>query len=99
MLERRTQFHHSVLVQHLTPENPVFTQRLENLTQYLNSAGSSAADASQKAYGLVSGLANQQAAFLGSLDCFYVLGWVALGTLLLALLTKPYRSPGSAGAH
>jgi len=33
------------------------------------------------------------------LDCFYVLGWVALGTLLLALLTKPYRSAGSAGAH
>src|SRR5690242_18197794 len=99
MLERRTQFHHSVLVQHLTPENPVFSQRLENFTQYLSSAGSSAADASQKAYGLVSGLANQQAAFLGSLDCFYVLGWVALGTLLLALLTKPYRSAGSAGAH
>jgi len=99
MLERRTQFHHSVLVQHLTPENPVFSQRLESLSQYLNSAGASAADASQQAYGLVSGLATRQAAFLGSLDCFYVLGWVALGTLLLALLTKPYRSAGSAGAH
>jgi hypothetical protein len=28
-----------------------------------------------------------------------VLGWVALGTLVLALMTKPYRSAGSAGAH
>jgi DHA2 family multidrug resistance protein len=86
-------------VQHLTPDNPIFNQRLEQITQYLAGAGSSAADASQKAYGMVSSLANQQAAFLGSLDCFHVLGWVALGTLVLALLTKPYRSPGSAGAH
>jgi len=86
-------------VQQLTPDNPNFNQRLETVTQYLTGAGSSAADASQKAYGLVSGLANQQAAFLGSLDCFYLLGWVALGTLILALMTKPYRSAGSAGAH
>jgi MFS transporter, DHA2 family, multidrug resistance protein len=99
MLERRTQFHHSVLVQQLTPDNPNFNQRLETITQYLTGAGSSAADASQKAYGLISGVANQQAAFLGSLDCFYALGWVALGTLVLALMTKPYRSAGSAGAH
>jgi DHA2 family multidrug resistance protein len=99
MLERRTQFHHSVLVQHLTPDNPLFNQRLESLTQYFSSAGSSAADASQTAYGLVSALANRQAAFLGSLDCFYVLGWVALVTLVLALMTKPYRSGGSAAAH
>jgi hypothetical protein len=48
---------------------------------------------------MVSGLANQQAAFLGSLDCFHVLGWVALGTLVLALMTKPYSSGGPAGAH
>jgi DHA2 family multidrug resistance protein len=99
MLERRTQFHHSVLVQNLTPENPIFTQRLEAVTQYLTTAGSSTADAAQKAYGLLSGIANQQAAFLGSLDCFHMLGWVALATLVLALLTKPYRSGGSAGAH
>jgi len=99
MLERRTQFHHSVLVQHLTPDNPVFNQKLETITQYLTGAGSSAADASQKAYGMLSGLANQQAAFLGSLDCFHLLGWVALATLVLALMTKPYRSGGSTEAH
>jgi DHA2 family multidrug resistance protein len=99
VLERRTQFHHSVLVQQLTPENPIFNQRLETVTQYLANTGTSAADASQKAYGLISGVANQQAAFLGAIDCFHVLGWVALGTMVLALMTKPYRSAGSAGAH
>ena len=99
MLERRTQFHHSVLVQHLTPENPIFTQRLENLTQTLANAGSSPDGALQRAYGLVSGLADRQAAFLGAMDCFHALSLVTIATLVLALITKPYRSGGSAGAH
>jgi hypothetical protein len=33
------------------------------------------------------------------LDCFYALGWVAMATLVLALMTKPYRSGGSTEAH
>jgi DHA2 family multidrug resistance protein len=99
VLERRTQFHHSVLVQQLTPENPIFNQKLETIAQYLANSGASAADASQKAYELISGIANQQAAFLGALDCFHVLGWVALATMVLALVTKPFRSAGSAAAH
>ena len=98
-LERRTQFHHSVLVQHLTPENPIFTQRLDAVTQFLTSTGSSPDGAAQKAYGLVSGLADRQAAFLGALDCFHLLGLVTIATFLVALMTKPYRSGGSGGAH
>jgi DHA2 family multidrug resistance protein len=99
MLERRTQFHHSILAQHLTPENPVFQQSLESLTQQLTAAGSSGPDAAQKAYAVVSGIANQQAAFLGSLDCFHVLGWIGIGTMILGLLTKPFRSPGAPAEH
>jgi DHA2 family multidrug resistance protein len=99
MLERRTQFHHSVVVQHLTPENPIFTQRLETLTQYLMNSGSSAADAAQKAYGMIAGTANQQAAFLGSLDCFHMLAWVAVAGVVAALASKPYRSAGKPAGH
>ena len=99
MLERRSQFHHSVLVQHLTPENPLFTQKVNAMTQYLISAGSSASDAAQRALGLVSATADRQAAFLGSLDCFRVLGWIALFTLLLALAGKPFHSSGPAAEH
>jgi len=99
MLERRTQFHHSILAQHLTPENPVFQQSLESLTRQLTAAGSSGPDAAQKAYAVVSGIANQQAAFLGSLDCFHVLGWIGIGTMILGLLTKPFRSPGAPAEH
>jgi len=99
LLERRTQFHHNVIVQHLTPENPVFTQRLDQVTQYLMSAGTSAADAGQQAYALLSATANQQAALLASLDCFHVLGWIAMLTVVLALASKPFRSPGASGKH
>ena len=99
MLERRTQFHHSVIVQHLTPENPIFRQSLDTVTQYLANAGSSVADAGQKAYGLLGVIANQQAAFLGSLDCFRVLGWISLVTLVLALFTKPFSSAKPSTEH
>jgi DHA2 family multidrug resistance protein len=99
VLERRTQFHHSVIVQHLTPENPVFTQRLDTITRYLMSAGSSAADAGQKAYALLSATADRQASLLGALDCFRMLGWVAMFTLVVALASKPFRSPGAPAGH
>ena len=99
MLERRTQFHHSVIVQHLTPENPVFTQTLDKVTNFLSSAGASTADAAQQAYGLLSQTANRQAALMGALDCFHVLGWVSLAFIILALASKPYRSPASGGGH
>jgi MFS transporter, DHA2 family, multidrug resistance protein len=99
MLERRTQFHHSVLVQHLTPENPLFTQRLDNITRYLAGAGASTADAAVKAQAMVAGLANQQAAFLGAMDCFRLLGWIMLAGLILGLATKPFRSGAPPAEH
>jgi DHA2 family multidrug resistance protein len=99
LLERRTQFHHSVLVQHLTPENPVFRQTLDAVTQRLIVAGGSTADAAQQAYGVLSRMADQQAAMMGFLDCFHVLGWVGFASLLLGLASKPFRSGGGPAAH
>src|SRR5258707_9769133 len=99
MLERRTQFHHSILAQHLTPENPVFQQSLESLTRYLSATGASAADATQKAYGLLSGLVERQAALLAFQDCYRMLALLAAISLPLAFMTKRFRSAGGAGGH
>ena len=99
LLERRTQFHHSVIVQNLTPENPAFRQSLDSITQYFISMGSSAADAAQQAYGQISALANQQAAMQGFLDCFHMLGWIAFASIVLGLATKPFRSGGAPSEH
>jgi MFS transporter, DHA2 family, multidrug resistance protein len=94
LLERRTQFHHSILAQRLTPENPLFRQSLDAVSQHLVSAGASAADAAQQAYGVIARVADQQAAMLGFLDCFHVLGWIAFASLFLGLASRPFRSGG-----
>lgn len=99
MLERRLQFHHSVLVQHLTPDNNSFQTTVDSVARYLAGTGASAADAAQKAYGLLSGIAERHAALLASQDCFRLLGIVALLSLPLAIATKRFRSAGGAGGH
>jgi DHA2 family multidrug resistance protein len=99
LLERRTQFHHSVIVQNLTPENPAFRQSLDATTQYMISMGASTADAAQQAYAQISALANQQAALQGFLDCFHALGWVAFATMIVALAIKPFRGVGGTTEH
>ena len=97
MLERRTQFHHSILAQHMTPSDVNFRQSLEATAQHLISMGTSAADAPQQAYAVLAGAADRSAAMLGFLDCFWLLGWVALIGLALSFFIKKFRSGGAAG--
>jgi DHA2 family multidrug resistance protein len=99
MLERRTQFHHSILAQHLTNSDPEFLRRVDATAQYLTSMGTSGADASQKAYALISAQANQSATTQGFLDCFWLLGLVALIGLVLAFAIKKFRTAGGSGGH
>jgi DHA2 family multidrug resistance protein len=100
MLERRTQFHHGIMAQHLTPENSGFRQSLEVVTQHLITMGASPADAAQKAFGVVAGVAEKNAVMLAFLDCFLLLGIVAFAGLPLALLIKKFRSGAPpAGGH
>lgn len=99
MLERRTQFHHSILAQHMTPSDVNFRQNLETTAQYLMNAGTSAADATQRAYAVLAGTADRSAAMLGFLDCFWLLGWVAVIGFVLSFTIKKFRSGGPAGGH
>jgi DHA2 family multidrug resistance protein len=99
MLERRAQFHHSILAQHLTPADPGFRQTLDSITQYLVAMGTSAADASQQAYGLISGIADRNAAMLGFLDCFWLLACVSLVGVVLSFTIKKFGSSGAAEGH
>ena len=99
MLERRTQFHHSILAQHLTPSDVNFRQNMETTAQYLMNAGTSAADATQRAYAVLAGTADRSAAMLGFLDCFWLLGWVAVIGFVLSFTIRKFRSGGPAGGH
>lgn len=99
MLERRSQFHQNVLVEHVSRYDPGINAFLSRTTQTLVAAGASYSDASQKALGLLSGLMTQQAATLAFLDCFRLLGYAALCGIPLAVLIKKFRTGGSTPAH
>jgi len=98
MLERRAQFHHSILAQHLTADDPGFRQLADTTTQYFSSVGANSADAGQQALGFLAALANKNAAMLAFLDCFRLLAIVGLVGLPLAFLIKRFR-PGQAAGH
>jgi DHA2 family multidrug resistance protein len=98
MLERRSQFHQAVLVSHATPYDIGFRDLLAHLTATFTAGGYSAADAAARAQAQAYHLIQQQAAMLGFLDCFYLLGWMAMLTAPLAFLIRPFR-PGGGPAH
>jgi MFS transporter, DHA2 family, multidrug resistance protein len=99
MLERRTQFHQSVLVGHVSGYEPGVASFLSRTTQTFIAAGASYSDASNKALGLLSKLLTEQAAMLAFLDCFRLLGYAALLGIPLALVIRKFRVGGATGGH
>jgi MFS transporter, DHA2 family, multidrug resistance protein len=99
MLERRSQFHQAVLVSHATPYDAGFRDLLARLTDTFTTGGMNAADAAVRAQAQAYHLIQRQAATLGFLDCFYMLGWVAILAAPLVLLIKPFRPGGGPAAH
>jgi DHA2 family multidrug resistance protein len=99
LLARRTQFHQSVLVAHATPFDASFRQKLATLTSYLSAHGFTAADAALHAKAQLAHIVQQQAAFLGFLDCFWLLGCACLIGAPLVFFTKTIRSVPSGPAH
>jgi DHA2 family multidrug resistance protein len=98
MLERRSQFHQSILVTHATPYDSGFRDLLSQLTDYFAAHGFNTADAALRAQAQAYHLIQRQAAILGFLDCFHLLGWIALIAAPLVLLIRPFR-PGGGAAH
>jgi DHA2 family multidrug resistance protein len=96
---RRAQYHQSVLVAHNTPFDVRYQQLLSNLTNYFSTHGFTHADAVVHAQAQAFNLLQRQAAFLGFLDCFTVLGWFVLLGVPLVFLIKKFKSASSSAAH
>jgi DHA2 family multidrug resistance protein len=88
ILARRQQFHQSVLVSHLTPLDGSYADALRNTASALTVQGASAADASSQAQGVLYGMVQKNAAMLAVADTFWVLAWVFLAMIPVALLLK-----------
>jgi MFS transporter, DHA2 family, multidrug resistance protein len=98
MLERRSQYHQSVLVSHLTSADGSVQQFVNNTSHYLLTRGTSGPDAIHQSYGLVASLMTQQATMLAAMDCFHLLGLVVLSGLPLAFFIRRFQIGDTGGA-
>jgi len=87
------------LVAHATPFHESYRQKLSGLTSYFAAHGFTAADAALHAKAQLVRIVQQQAAFLGFLDCFWVLGCACLIGAPLVFFARKVRSAGPDAAH
>src|SRR5215468_6081009 len=99
LLARRTQYHQSVLVAHATPFDARYRETLASVTGYFATHGFTAPDAALHAKAQLARIIQQQAAFLGFLDCFWVLGCACLIGAPLVFFARKVRSAGPGAAH
>src|SRR5499425_2329365 len=99
VLARRTQYHQSVLVAHTTPLQQRYQSSVEQLSRYFATHGFTTPDAALHAKAQLARIIQQQAAFLGFLDCFWVLGCACLIGAPLVFFARKVRSAGPGAAH
>jgi MFS transporter, DHA2 family, multidrug resistance protein len=100
LLAQRSQKHQSDLAAHLTSTSPAFQSRVHGIVEAMTGAGYSAADATQRAYQMLYGRMQQQAAALAYNDVIFIFAIVCGIMVPLAFLmrkNKPGAGPG--GMH
>jgi MFS transporter, DHA2 family, multidrug resistance protein len=90
MLARQSQRHQDYLVGHVTPLDPAYQARIDQLTDLLMQKGHAAGEALRMAQGIVYDTVQNQASMLAYLDDFRLL---ALIFLLVIPLVFPLRRP------
>jgi DHA2 family multidrug resistance protein len=98
MLERRTQYHQSVLVSNLTSADESVRRFVTTSSHFLVTRGATTPDAIHQAYGLVESMMTQQATMLAFMDCFHLLALIVLAGLPLAFLARRFQIGKAAGA-
>jgi DHA2 family multidrug resistance protein len=100
MLDRRTQFHQSRLMEHVNDLSAAYHNMLNGMQVKLVAAGSTAAHASAQAHGMIYGTIQRQGVMLAFLDNFKMLGLVFFAVIpILVLMKKPKSRAGGAPVH
>ncbi|HEX9233713.1 MAG TPA: DHA2 family efflux MFS transporter permease subunit, partial [Candidatus Acidoferrum sp.] len=90
LLQRRTQFHQSQLMERVNSLSLAFQSKLHAITAAFTSGGSSGPGAASQAYGQVYGTVQRQAAMMAFVDNFHMLGIVFFVVIpVLMLLKRP----------
>jgi MFS transporter, DHA2 family, multidrug resistance protein len=97
MLARGAQVHQAAMVQHLTPYDPAYQQRLNDLTSAFAARGNPMT-AAQQAYGALYQSLVTQATLLAYIDNFRLLAFLCVICVPAALLFKKVRAGRAAPA-
>jgi len=94
MLQRRTQYHQSQLMEHINSLNVAYQNAIYGTQTRLVAAGSTVAHAAAQAQGMIYGTVQRQAIMLSFIDNFKLLGVVFFAVIpVLLLLKKPKGKP------
>lgn len=88
IIAHREQFHQSRLVENTVPSNIEYQSTLKAVTDYFVAQGSSLLDANKQAIGWIGNQVTHQAALLSYIDAFWVLMWLALASIPLAVILR-----------
>src|SRR6059058_2605545 len=100
MLDRRTQFHQSRLMEHVNDFSAAYHNMLNGMQVRLIGAGSTAAHAGAQAHGMIYGTIQRQAVKLSFIDNFKMLGVVFFAVIpVLVMMRKPKAPAGGVPAH
>lgn len=94
---RRLQFHRSILAEHLYSGSSALQQMLAGAKATLMAGGYSGTDAAHRAWAMVDGVVQQQAAMLSFNDAFWILGMMFLLVAPAVFLMRS-NNPGSGEA-
>lgn len=98
MLSRGSQTHQAAMVSHLSPFDPVFQQRLSELTAAIAARSGDLITAPQQAYGMIYQTLVRQATLLAYIDNFRFLAFLCVICMPAALLFKKVRAGKQAPA-
>jgi len=96
MLERRSQFHQQVLASHVNTMSQSYQATVNSTGHQLITQGSSAAQASTQANGLLYSIVQRQSAMLAFVDDYWMLGVIFLAVIPLMFLMKKARPQAGA---
>jgi len=97
MIARRSQYHQTILVGNVTPDNPTFLNAVNDLTNKLTQSGSSLDQAQMQAHARLYQSAQSQAAALAYIDTFWILAVAAMILCALSFVLKK-NDPGKSEA-
>lgn len=92
---RRSAFHRTDLVTHISAYNSLAVERLNNLTHYFQQKGATFFEAHSRAVGLINAQVVKQTSILSYLDAYFLLGSLFVFTLPLLFFVRSKKMAGN----